>query len=127
MEDERIIELYFARSESAIAETDRKYGAACRLCMAEQTPVSFDDYDYVTMVYCTGTVAALSAPGKAASTLSAPFYAFYKDIGESPNGNRIFARTLVPAVAVSGLDDYFERQQKEHAPAYADTVPLPEA
>ncbi len=30
MEDQRIIELYFARLESAIAETDKKYGSACR-------------------------------------------------------------------------------------------------
>ncbi len=30
MEDERIIELYNARNEQAIAETDRKYGASCR-------------------------------------------------------------------------------------------------
>ena len=29
MEDERIITLYFDRSESAIAETDRKYGRLC--------------------------------------------------------------------------------------------------
>lgn len=30
MEDKSIIELYFARNEAAIAETDRKYGAYCR-------------------------------------------------------------------------------------------------
>ena len=30
MEDRKIIELYFARNEQAIAETDRKYGAYCR-------------------------------------------------------------------------------------------------
>lgn len=30
MEDQTIIELYFARSEDAIGETDRKYGAFCR-------------------------------------------------------------------------------------------------
>ena len=30
MEDKRIIELYFARNEQAIAETDRKYGSYCR-------------------------------------------------------------------------------------------------
>lgn len=30
MEDKRILELYFARNESAIAETDRKYGSYCR-------------------------------------------------------------------------------------------------
>ena len=29
MEDSRIIELYWQRSENAIAETDRKYGAYC--------------------------------------------------------------------------------------------------
>ena len=30
MEDKTIIDLYFARDESAITETDRKYGAFCR-------------------------------------------------------------------------------------------------
>jgi len=30
MEDQGIIELYFARDEGAIGETDRKYGAFCR-------------------------------------------------------------------------------------------------
>lgn len=30
MEDKKIIELYFARNESAIAETDKKYGTYCR-------------------------------------------------------------------------------------------------
>ena len=30
MNDERIIELYFAREEAAITETDRKYGSYCR-------------------------------------------------------------------------------------------------
>lgn len=30
MDDDRIIELYFRRDETAIAETDRKYGAFCR-------------------------------------------------------------------------------------------------
>ena len=29
MEDNGIIELYFSRSEQAIAETDRKYGGFC--------------------------------------------------------------------------------------------------
>ena len=30
MDDEKIIELYFARSENAISETDKKYGKNCR-------------------------------------------------------------------------------------------------
>ena len=30
MEDHQIVELFWSRSEAAIAETDRKYGALCR-------------------------------------------------------------------------------------------------
>jgi RNA polymerase sigma-70 factor (ECF subfamily) len=30
MEDSQIIDLYFARNETAISETDKKYGAYCR-------------------------------------------------------------------------------------------------
>ena len=30
MDDSRIIDLYFARSEDAIVQTDAKYGAYCR-------------------------------------------------------------------------------------------------
>ena len=29
MEDEQILDLYFARDEQAVAETDRKYGRYC--------------------------------------------------------------------------------------------------
>ncbi len=83
-------------------------GHVCPLCMAEQTPVSFDDYDYVGLLYMMGEV------GEDGTALRAPFYAFYKDIGESENGNRIYARTLVPAVEVSGLSEYFEMQKENH-------------
>ena len=30
MEDRKIVDLYFARSDQAVAETERKYGAYCR-------------------------------------------------------------------------------------------------
>ena len=30
MDDEKIIRLYFARSEDAITQTDKKYGGYCR-------------------------------------------------------------------------------------------------
>ncbi len=83
-------------------------GHVCSLCMEMQSPVSFDEYDFVTMVYITGD------PTDTGSALSVPFYAFYKDIGASKNGNRTFARTLVPAVEVSGLAEYFEMQKQNH-------------
>ncbi len=94
-------------------------GHVCPLCMEMQSPVSFDEYDFVTMVYVTGD------PSDTGSALSVPFYAFYKDIGEAKNGNRTFARTLVPAVEVSGLAEYFEQQKENHRnnAAYEEALP----
>ncbi len=76
--------------------------------MLSQEKISFRNYDYVAIQYFTGL------PNESGNAVSIPFYAFYKDIGESENGNRIFARTLVPAVEVSGLKEYFKQQEKEH-------------
>ncbi len=94
-------------------------GHVCPLCMAGQKPISFDQYDFVTLVYCTGD------PTQSGSALSVPFYAFYKDIGESKNGNRTYARTLVPAVEVSGLDEYFDLQKENHRNnvVYEEAIP----
>ena len=43
-----------------------------------------------------------------------PFYAFYKAIGTSDNGNTIYAKTYVPAIEVSDMDAYFQEQQQYH-------------
>ena len=43
-----------------------------------------------------------------------PFYAFYKNIGRSENGNLIYAKTYVPAIEVSGYKEYFESQEANH-------------
>ena len=74
-------------------------GHACPLCMAAHKEVSFDEYDKVGLVYVDGI----------------PFYAFYKDIGKANyNENRVFARTLVCAVEVSGYKEYFDSQKAFH-------------
>ena len=74
-------------------------GHACPLCMAAQQEVSFDEYDKVGLVYVDGI----------------PFYAFYKDIGKANyNENRVFARTLVCAIEVTGYKEYFESQKAYH-------------
>ncbi len=93
-------------------------GHVCPLCMAMQTPVSFEDYEYVGFTYITGYAS------ESGSTLSVPFYAFYQDIGEAENGNRTYARTLVPAVEISGLETYFDMQKENHpdTPWY-ETIP----
>ncbi len=81
-------------------------GHVCELCMAEQAKIDFSDYDYVGFEYKLG--------GTDNGSLCVPFYAFYKDIGQAENGNRIYAKTLVPAVEVEGLDEYFDMQKENH-------------
>ena len=74
-------------------------GHACPLCMAEQREVSFDEYDKVGLTYFNGI----------------PFYAFYKDIGKAKyNDNRVYAKTLVCAIEVTGYKEYFESQKAYH-------------
>lgn len=84
-------------------------GHSCPLCMAEQEKISFDGYDFVGLEYVFGIDEETYNP-----TLSIPFYAFYKKIGTSKNGNLIYAKTYVAAIAVSGYKEYFEGQRDEH-------------
>lgn len=84
-------------------------GHSCPLCMAEQEKISFDGYDFVGLEYVFGIDEETYNP-----TLSIPFYAFYKKIGTSKNGNLIYAKTYVAAIAVSGYTEYFEGQRDEH-------------
>ena len=48
------------------------------------------------------------------TTMCIPFYAFYKKIGTSVNGNFIYAKTYVAAIEVSGYTEFFEKQKDEH-------------
>ena len=80
-------------------------GHSCSLCMAEQTPVDFDGYDYVGFEYVRGGGSTIEV---------IPFYTFYKYIGDAPNGNKTYAKTYVPAIEVSGYEEYFESQTKYH-------------
>lgn len=48
MEDKEIIELYFARSEEAIGETARKYGAYCRTIAGRMLPNAADAEECVS-------------------------------------------------------------------------------
>jgi len=83
-------------------------GHACPLCMAEQQEVSFDEYDKVGLTYFNGI----------------PFYAFYKEIGKADyNSNKVYARTLVCAVEVSGYKEYFNSQKAYHNSFEVQYVP----
>ncbi len=73
-------------------------GHSCPLCMAAQEKVDFEGYDLVGLEY-VGEI---------------PFYAFYKDIGTAKNGNTTYAKTYVPAIKISGYEEYFESQKANH-------------
>ncbi len=51
MNDEKIIELYFARSEDAITETDKKYGGYCRTVTYNITGSREDSEECVNDTY----------------------------------------------------------------------------
>jgi len=84
-------------------------GHSCPLCMAAQDKVSFDGYDFVDMEYVLGGDTKTGNP-----LMALPFYAFYKKIGTSENGNSIYAKTYVAAIEVGGYEEYFKSQKDEH-------------
>lgn len=82
-------------------------GHSCPICMAEQEKVDFKNYDLVGFEYIFGS-------GNLAS-VAIPFYSFYKETGKTEKGNIVYAVTYVPAIEISGYEEYFETQSKEHA------------
>ena len=93
-------------------------GHSCPLCMRDQDKVSFEGYDFVDIEYVFGY-----DPQTLKSTVGLPFYAFYKKIGTSENGNTVYAKTYVAAIEVSGYDAYFEGQKDEHRKnSYRDEI-----
>ena len=92
-------------------------GHYCSLCMADQDKICFEDYDFVDIEYVFGQDKKNGNP-----TMGIPFYAFYKKIGISENGNDIYAKTYVAAIEVSGYDEYFESQTKNHRSPILDEV-----
>ncbi|MBE6661496.1 MAG: hypothetical protein E7605_08870 [Ruminococcaceae bacterium] len=92
-------------------------GHVCPLCMAMQTPVEFSGYDFVGFTYHTGY------DKKNDRTVAIPFYTFYKRIGTGKNGNAIYAKTNVPAIEVSGFEEYVESQRKDHKTVATEPYP----
>lgn len=81
-------------------------GHSCPLCMAAQEKISFKEYDFVGIEY-------ISNPDDMSEII--PFYAFHKKIGwSSQNGPDNYAKTYVPAIQVSGYEEYFESQAANH-------------
>lgn len=87
-------------------------GHSCDLCMKLQPDVDFSDYTYVDIEYVSDENGMLYFP----------FYAFYKYIGKTASGLDTYAKTYVPAVVVSGYEEYFEIQKENHKSAFDEEV-----
>ena len=79
-------------------------GHSCPLCMAAQPEVDFCEYSCVTVEYVSNYYEEIWIP----------FYAFYKYIGKNQYGIDTYAKTYVPAVQVSGYEEYFVSQKDNH-------------
>lgn len=89
-------------------------GHACQLCMERQEKISFENYDHVELTYLYYNGSGDPPEYVPEADLYIPFYAFYKQIGTGKNGNLIYAKTYVPAIALQDMDEYFVQQQEKH-------------
>lgn len=96
--------LTLEQAEALLAKGYVFGGHSCSLCMALQPEVDFCDYTYVDVEYVS------DVKGK----IYIPFYAFYKHIGTTEYGIDTYAKTYVPAIQVSGYEEYFESQKDYH-------------
>lgn len=73
MDDTRIIDLYWQRSERAIAETDAKYGAYCRMVALNITGDTRDGEECVSDTWLAAWNShAAGAPRTASVSASSP-------------------------------------------------------
>ncbi|MBQ7779886.1 MAG: hypothetical protein IJ404_05265 [Clostridia bacterium] len=82
-------------------------GHNCPICMKAQDKISFDGYDFVDIEYIYERFPDTS-------TDVIPFYAFYKKIEATRYGIIVYAKTYVPAIQISGYEEYFESQAANH-------------
>ncbi|MBQ9151524.1 MAG: hypothetical protein IJX72_04680 [Clostridia bacterium] len=75
----------------------------CRLCLADRSEVDMTDYDTVTMEY-------IRCPDEG---LLIPCYVFWKYLYDE-DGEAHFAQATVPAIPVSGLEEYFSNDAEDH-------------
>lgn len=97
------------KAEELLAQGYCFMAHACPLCAEQQEAIEFTEYDFVSIKYIFESNSNDSKPLR-----GVPFYVFYKYIGDASNGNRTYAFTYVPAVEVSGLEEYFQNQIQNH-------------
>lgn len=106
--------LTLAQAETLLHQGYVFGGHSCPLCMKMQEEVSFLEYDYVDIEYIFGYDFGYISERNNEPQTGIPCYAFYKYLEDSETGNQIYAKTYVPAIELTGLEEYFESQISEH-------------
>ena len=88
-------------------------GYGCPLCMAQQTPVDFEDYDFVGIQYLYSREYLMGGSTALPISVAIPFYVFYKVI-ETTDTTTTYAYTYVPAIEVEGMEEYFAEKYSHH-------------
>ena len=104
-EENGMAELLPLHEAEALLEKGYSFGGhRCEICSPILPAVDFTDYDAVSFTYLGSKTSFLTDK----PTACIPFYVFYKHVGTAENGNNIYAQAYVPAVHVSGLEEYFQ-------------------
>lgn len=92
----------------AMAASGLAYFAhSCRFCPEGTPDLSFEKYDYVELQYSKATE----------HTPALPFYVFYKYTGDTDDGKKIYNLAYVPAIEISGYEEYFSSLTESHVKA----------
>lgn len=90
-------------------------GYGCPICMAQQMPVDFEDYDFVGIQYLHKYEYLFGGSLGRHINVAIPFYVFYKVI-ETTDTATTYAYTYVPAIEVEGMEEYFAEKHSHHNP-----------
>ena len=82
----------------------------CSYCMRDQEAISFEGYDYVGLEYVFERIGK----SRYNEELGIPFYTFYKKLEVREDGTTVYAKTYVPAIELSGYEEYFETIAREY-------------
>ena len=81
------------------------FSGSCCLRTPEEEVV-FDSYDFVELEYI------FTHDSKEYPTLGIPVYIFYKELHTKDDGTIVYAKTYVPAIEISGYEEFFEQEAK---------------
>lgn len=89
-------------------------GHSCDICGRQEETVDFSDYDLVGLTYISGYQDPWEDLGPDNRIIAVPFYVFCKQIGTTSSGYQTYAKIYVPAIEVSGVDEYLRKQEEYH-------------